>query len=334
MNDLPLDPDRASKRLVEAMNAHTAIVYCYTDRVESRSSALQDIQVLDTPGFGRVLRLNGTTRTSEGDGFFYHENLVHVPAVAHPSPQHAAIIGGGDGGALRELLKHPCVESVRLVEIDPAVVEFSSRHLGSIHQGAFRDPRVTLHFCDARQWLTRTDEEFDLLVLDLTDPVGPTQALYTDAFYATCRQRLACGGVIALHVQSPVARPHAFARIVRTLRSVFTKVRPYLVFVPSSGTWLGMATVSMDLDPLCDTAEGLTHRIAARNLQSLRFYNAATHFAAFALPNFVLDLLASDVPLVTRSEARLDEHSEFSQPFDTGATSRPFERVEPCESVA
>jgi spermidine synthase len=299
--------------VTEAVSAHSGIYYRVSGVVETRRSSRQTLQILDTPGFGRVLRLDGVTMTSERDGFFYHENLVHVPAVAHPKPQDAVIIGGGDGGALREVLKHRCIERVSLVEPDPSVVEMSSRYLPRISQGAFRDARATRHFCDGRKWLSARDEHYDLLLLDLTDPSGAVHALYTAEFYGICRERLSPGGILALHVQSPVTRPHTFARIVRTLRSVFRKVRPYLVFVPTYGTWFAMATASMDIDPLSDTAEGLTLRLQQRGLADLRYYNPATHFAAFALPNFVLEILRADVPIVTDSGTRLDSDAEMRQ---------------------
>jgi spermidine synthase len=207
------------------------------------------------------------------------------------------------------------------------VVELSSRHLASIHQGAFRDPRVRLHFTDGRSWLERATERYDLLVLDLTDPIGAARRLCTVEFYRLCRARLSPGGILALHVQSPVTRPRAFARLVQTLRSVFTKVRPYLVFVPTYGTWFGMATASMEVDPLSDTAPGLTRRIQERALTGLRFYNAATHFAAFALPNFVLELLRADVPLLTDDAPALEHDLEFSESdgraHDLGAPLAP-----------
>jgi spermidine synthase len=249
--------------------------------------------------------------TSERDEFIYHENLVHVPAVAHRQPKDVAIIGGGDGGALREVLKHRCVERVDLVELDPSVVELSSKHLSAIHRGAFRDPRVTLRFAEGRSWLQSREEQYDLLLLDLIDPVGAAHDLYTAEFYELCRQRLHAGGIVGLHVQSPIARPRSFSRIVQTLRSIFAEVRPYLVFVPTYGTWFAMATASMDVDPLADTADALTRRMQERELTTLRFYNPATHFAGFALPNFVLELLRSEVPLVTDSGPRLDQDPEF-----------------------
>ena len=313
MNDAPFFQPPHCALVTEPMNAHTATAYEYTRVVASRRSALQQIEVLDTPAYGRVLRIDGTTMTSEADEFFYHENLVHVPAVAHARPVHGAIIGGGDGGALREMLKHACLETATVIEIDPAVVEISSRYLPGIHQGAFRDPRTTLEFGDGREWLSRQRQPLDLLLMDLTDPTGAAHALYTDEFYSLCRARLAPAGVLGLHVQSPVARPRTFTRIVRTLQSVFRHVRPYFIFVPTYGTWFGMATASMELDPLADTAEGLCSRLEERNLGKLKYYNASTHYAGFALPNFVAEHLRADVPLVSSGAPRLDEDPEFQQ---------------------
>jgi spermidine synthase len=323
MNDIALAAIRPAL-VTEPMNAHVGLVYQYTRLIERRHSALQTIEVLDTPAFGRVLRLDGVTMTSEHDEFFYHENLVHVPGVAHSEMRDVAIIGGGDGGALREVLRHACVERAALVEIDPAVVEVASRHLPQVHRGAFRDHRVTLHFADGRAWLERRDDRFDLLILDLTDPVGPAHSLHTAEFYRLCRERLHPGGIVGLHVQSPVTRPRAFARIVHTLRSVFTHVRPYLVFVPTYGTWFAMATASMDVDPLAETAEALTRRLEERKLTDLRYYNAATHFAGFALPNFVRDLLRSPAPVATDAGPRLDEDPEFASTFARSSPSGPY----------
>ena len=322
----------------ESVNRNWGFHYATGRLVHSRRSDWQLLEILDTPEFGRVLRVDGITMTSERDEFYYHENLVHVPAVAHRAPHNVLIIGGGDGGALEEILKHACVRHVSLVELDPAVIELSSRYLESIHRGAFRDPRLTLHFADGRQWLAQCEDEFDLILLDLTDPVGPSQALYTAEFYQLCRRRLARGGILALHVESPVARPHTFARIVATLRSTFDKVRPYLVYVPTYGAWFAMATASQDVDPIADSVDDMTRRFSERALDDLQYYNPATHFAAFALPNFILDILRQDVRIVSDAAERLDRHPEFegsSHIASSAACARtPFSEVDPaCQSA-
>lgn len=314
-----VERDAPPEVIIESVNAHAALAYRCTRVLARRQSAYQQIEVLDTPAFGRVLRIDGTTMTSERDEFFYHENLVHVPALAHPQPRCVAIIGGGDGGALREVLKHASVERAHLVELDPAVVEMSRAWLPTLHRGAFDDPLAALHYGDGRAWLAASRERFDLLLLDLTDPTGPAHDLYTAEFYRICRERLGPDGILGLHIQSPVTRPQTFARIVRTLRSEFTYVRPYLVFVPTYGTWFGMATASLTIDPICDTVQTLAERIAARKLGTLRYCNPATHLAGFALPNFALDLMHCDLPPVTLAGPRLDAHAEFAQTFVPGS---------------
>jgi spermidine synthase len=294
-----------------SLNSNCGFHYVTGKVLHTRQSERQLLEVVETPEFGRVLRVDGITVTSERDEFYYHENLVHVPALAHRGPENVLIIGGGDGGALEEVLKHACVQRVFLVEPDPAVIELSSRYLESIHHGAFRDHRVTLHFADGRNWLKVDDHEFDLILLDLTDPAGPSHALYTAEFYQLCRARLASNGVLALRVESPVTRPHTFTRIVATLRSVFETVRPYLVYVPTCGTWFAMATASICVDPIADTVDGMLRRFDDRLLFDLQFYNPATHFAGFALPNFVRDILSHDASIVTDAGEPLDRHPEF-----------------------
>ena len=129
--------------------------------------------------FGRLFRLDGHFMTSEKDEFFYHENLVHLAAVTHPAPERALIIGGGDGGSAEELLKHPTIKSVTLCEIDLAVVDIARKYLHAVHRGALDDPRLTLRIGDGFAFVRETTEQFDLIVLDLTDPGGPSTPLYT-----------------------------------------------------------------------------------------------------------------------------------------------------------
>lgn len=173
---------------------------------------------------------------SEQDEFFYHENLIHIPAISHPYPQKALIIGGGDSGAAEELLKHNTVESVTLAEIDPGVIDLARQHFQAVHHGVFDNPRLTIHIGDGLAFLDATSEHFDLIILDLTDPAGPSQALYTSEFYARCRQHLYPDGILALHTESPVTRPLVWQRILATLKTNFPVVSPYLVYVPLYGT--------------------------------------------------------------------------------------------------
>src|SRR5689334_23588101 len=137
-------------------------------------SALQEVEVHDSAPFGKLFRLDGHFMTSERDEFFYHENLIHIAALAHPAPARVLIVGGGDGGSAEELLKYPSMKSVTIAEIDAAVVDISRRHLQSVHRGALDDRRVTIRIEDGFRFVQETREKYDLIVLDLTDPGGPS----------------------------------------------------------------------------------------------------------------------------------------------------------------
>ena len=262
-------------------------------QLEKFSSGLQAIEVHDTVPFGRLFRLDGHFMTSEKDEFFYHENLVHPAALTHPRPVRALIVGGGDGGSAEELLKHPSIESVTLAEIDAEVVAISRKYLGSVHGGAFDDPRLTLKIGDGFEYVRSGAGRYDLIVLDLTDPGGPSEALYTPDFYRACAARLDSGGALTLHIASPVAHPERIRTTLAALRHAFPLVTPYLTLIPLYGGLWMMACASATLDPGTLTADEADRRIAGRGLRGLRYYNGAMHRAALALPNFVRDLAAS-----------------------------------------
>jgi len=259
---------------------------------ERFSSPFQTLEVHDTVPFGKLFRLDGHFMTSERDEFFYHENLVHVAAVAHPQPERVLIVGGGDGGSAEEILKHPSIKSVTLAEIDLAVVDVARKYLGTVHRGAFDDPRLTLLIEDGFAYVRNSTEQFDLIVLDLTDAGGPSTKLYTPEFYAACAARLAPMGAMTLHVASPVAHPDRIRAALANLRVTFATVAPYLTSIPLYGGMWMMACCSALLDPRSLTPLQVDRRIAQRGLRDLQYYNGETHRAGFALPNFVRALVA------------------------------------------
>jgi spermidine synthase len=260
-------------------------------QLEKFRSAYQDIEVHDSVPFGKLFRLDRHFMTSERDEFFYHENLVHLPALTHPEPERALIIGGGDGGSAEELLKHPSIGSITLVEIDGAVVDIARKYLGAVHGGALDDSRVRLVIGDGFDYVRTVLDRFDLIVLDLTDPGGPSELLYTTDFYRACAARLNPGGALSLHIASPIAHPNEIRVTIGKLRATFPLVTPYLTSVPLYGGLWMMACASATLDPKSLTAAEIDHRIAARRLRNLQYYNGDTHRAALALPNFVRDLV-------------------------------------------
>ena len=253
-------------------------------------SAYQDVEVHDSVPFGKLFRLDGHFMTSERDEFFYHENMVHVAALAHPSPERALIVGGGDGGSAEELLKHPSMRTVTIAEIDKTVIDIAREHLRTVHRGALDDPRVTIRIGDGFRFVMETREAFDLIVLDLTDPGGPSTALYTPEFYAACAARLGPQGAMTMHVGSPVAHPDRVRQTLAELGSAFAAVTPFLTAVPLyGGTWM-MACCSASLDPRTLQAIDVDRRIAQRGIADLQFVNGDTYRAVLALPNFVRPL--------------------------------------------
>ena len=260
-------------------------------QLEKFSSAFQTIDVHDSAPFGKLFRLDGHFMTSEKDEFFYHENLVHCAALTHPQPEHALIVGGGDGGSAEELLKHPSIKSVTLAEIDPAVVAIARKYFASVHGGSLDDPRLALEIGDGFEYVRAAGRQFDLIVLDLTDPGGPSESLYTANFYRACAARLNPGGAMTLHIASPVAHPDRIRVTLAGLRGVFPLVTPYLTSVPLYGGMWMMACASATLDPRSVTADEIERRIEARGLAKLQYYNGAMHRAALALPNFVRELV-------------------------------------------
>ena len=266
--------------------------YLRTGRVlAERQSPMQHIEIVETPLFGRAMRIDDCFMTSERDEFFYHEPMIHLPAITHGQPQRALVIGGGDGGSVKELLKYPCMEQVVLAELDAEVIDMARHWLPAIHRGAFDDPRLRVHIGDGRAFIEDCRQQFDQIVLDLTDPFGPALALYTRNFYQACQRALRPGGVLSLHVQSPIHRPEVMARILASVQASFAIVRPYLQYVPLYGTLWGMAVASDQADALAISRSEVEARIARHGLRDLQLYSGATHHALLTLPPFVQHLL-------------------------------------------
>ena len=287
----PAEGDLAPGAMTEYLTDDWGFFIRSAQLLEKFRSAYQDVEVHDSKPFGKLFRLDGYFMTSECDEFFYHENLVHMAALSHPRPQRALIVGGGDGGSAEELLKHPSIERVTLAEIDASVVDISRRHLRGVHRGALDDPRVDLRIEDGFAFVRNATEKFDLIVLDLTDPGGPSTPLYTVDFYRACAARLGDGGAMTLHIASPIAHPDRIHAGLSRLREAFPIVRPYLASIPLYGGLWMMACCAAALDPAAHSAAEIDARIAERNIRDLQYYNGAVHCAALALPNFVRALV-------------------------------------------
>jgi spermidine synthase len=280
-------PEKILERLTDGSG-----VYFEGTLVERRRTPFQLLEVYDTPDLGRIFRLDGCNMTSERDEFFYHENLVHPAAVAHPAPRRALVIGGGDGGSSEELLKHPSLECVHMAELDPEVIEVARAQFGRVHRGAFDDPRLKVTVGDGLAYLRETTARYDLVSMDLTDPVGPSVELYSPATFALAKRAMTANGALTLHLGSPFSHPERVRATLGNLRQVFRRVTPYFVHIPLYGTIWGFACASDVLDPRALSPQDVDRIVAERKLSHLQYYNGDTHQAVFAIPNYVRALLS------------------------------------------
>ena len=246
--------------------------------LHASQSEFQRIEILDTAFFGKMLVLDGIFMTSEADEHYYHEMIVHPALCTAERIERVLIIGGGDGGTAREVLRHPGVERCTMVEIDRGVVEACKAHLPEIGREGWADPRLDLRFEDGVQFVKDAPEgSFDVVILDGSDPVGPAEGLFDERFYEGVRRVLGAHGVFALQSESPTVYEQVFYDIQATLRRVFGASHPYFGSVTLYGA--GMWTWTMTGDPAALKPE----RVASI-AEGCRYWSPDIHRAAFAQP--------------------------------------------------
>ncbi len=249
----------------------------------------QELLLLETEDWGKMLVLDGAIQTTERDEFIYHEMIVHPAAFTFTRQiERVLVIGGGDGGTVREVLKHE-PKQIDMVEIDRDVVEFAKEYLPSISCG-LKDERVNLVFGDGREFVRDKEDTYDLIIVDCSDPVGPSKVLYEEEFYKDAAKALKPDGIFVTQSESPFAQRRVHKKVVEELSRVFKIVRPYLAFIPTypSGIW-SFTIASNRLDPLGapPSALGKLYREFVEKNGELKYYNPEVHYGAFAIPNFV-----------------------------------------------
>ena len=248
----------------------------------------QDLVIYQTAQWGRVMALDGIMQVCERDEFIYHEMLTHVPMLAHGAAREVCIIGGGDGGMLREALRHP-VDRVTMIEIDDSVVELSKTWLPSISAGAFDDPRGDLVIADGARFMAETDRSFDVIIVDSTDPMGPGEVLFTSEFYGHCKSRLTPGGVMTTRSGVVMIQGGELTTTVRRLGEHFADAHGYIAAVPTyAGGFMAFGWGTDDLSLRQISVDQLRERFAAINLDT-KYYNPDLHRGAFALPSYIAE---------------------------------------------
>jgi len=250
----------------------------------------QRLVLFENATFGRVLTLDGVVQTTEGDEFIYHEMLAHLPILAHGAAKKVLIVGGGDGGLLEEVLKHSAIKKVTQVEIDAGVVEFSKRFLPSICKSAYDDRRLDLVIADGVDFVAQCPERYDVVLVDSTDPVGPGEVLFTETFYGKAKNCLAEGGILVTQNGVPFLQGDELKHTMRAFKALFADAACYLATVPSyTGGPMAFGWGSGDAAKRQVSLEVLEQRYKDSGITT-RYYNPAVHRAAFALPNYIVEL--------------------------------------------
>jgi spermidine synthase len=293
------DPDRWLRDSIseDFVQLHRIEEVLYTGQTKYQSA-----QIIRSSSFGICLVLDGKIQSSEVDEFIYHEALVQPAMITHPGPETVFIAGGGEGATLREVLAHKTVKRVVMVDIDEEVIALSQKYMPNHSRGAFEDSRTELYHVDARDYLARSNDKFDIIIIDLPDPVeeGPAYLLYTREFYQLVRDRLTDNGMIAVQAGSAsLTELLNLTAVNNTLKSVFPIVTTYKTDIPCFGGPWGFCIASLKPDPTLLSPDEVDNIIAARPLAGLRFYDGLTHQGMFSLPRYIRDSLANQHKLIT-----------------------------------
>jgi len=296
---MDIDPDkwfydRVSQNLIQ-LHSIEEVLY-------SGQTKFQSAEIIRTGSFGKCLVLDGKIQSSEADEFIYHEALVQPAMITHPCPETVFIAGGGEGATLREVLSHKTVKRAVMVDIDEQVVALCRKYLPDYSRGSFEDKRTELLHVDARDYLAKSEELFDIIIIDLPDPIeeGPAYLLYTQEFYQMVRDRLTENGMISVQAGSAsLTELLNLSAVNNTLKSVFPIVCPYQTDIPCFGGPWGFCLASLKLNPVLLSLTEVDSRISARQLAHLKFYDGLTHQGIFSLPKYLRDEFSTQTRLIT-----------------------------------
>ncbi len=254
--------------------------------VKRIKSKYQEILVLDTPEFGKMLILDGLVQTTERDEFIYHEMLAHPGMVMHPNPERILIIGGGDGGTVREVLKHRSVKEVHLCEIDEEVILVSEKYFPTISE-KLRDPKVKIFIEDGNSFIEEKKDFYDLIIMDSSDPVGTSQVLFKKEFYEKVKNSLRKNGIMVAQTESPILQEEYFSKAFSEIRKVFRNVGVYLAYIPTYPSGMWSFTIASDFVDIKDTSQN-TARL--KELKT-KYFCDSIYACLFSLPKFIQEII-------------------------------------------
>ena len=276
----------------EYYNERTGLTVGINEVLFSEQTPYQNVEILETDSWGRLMTIDGMVMLSEKDEFVYHEMLTHVALFAHPKPERVLIVGGGDGGTAREAMRHPSVEQVDLVEIDETVVRASQEFMPAV--GDWENPKLNVIFEDGIQFVKDIDRPYDVIIIDGSDPVGPAEGLFENTFMQACHDGLTQNGVITAQTESPwVADYHSsMKQVFSAMDDIYKLSKMYLAYIPlyPAGMW-SFCYASKGANPLGDDCLQRVEQGLDNFNADLKYYNPEVHRGSFALPNFVRDII-------------------------------------------
>jgi spermidine synthase len=294
------DPDR--QWLKDKINENFLQLHKLDEVLYEGRTKFQSVQIVRSRNLGVCLVLDGKIQSSERDEFIYHEALVQPAMTVHPKPETVFIAGGGEGATLREVLRHKTVKKAVMVDIDGEVTTLSKKYLPGHAGKSFEDKRAELHHVDARGFLEQSTDKFDVIIIDLPDPIeeGPASMLFTQEFYKTVHDKLTKDGLIS--VQAGSANPTELLNLTavyNTLKSVFPIVSGYATYMNSFGQPWGFCIASLKHNPARMTPEEVDKNISAKGVKGLKFYDGITHQGMFALPRYIREAMAAQKRVIT-----------------------------------
>ncbi|MCH8567510.1 MAG: polyamine aminopropyltransferase [Balneolales bacterium] len=276
----------------EFYNGATGLTVGIGKQLFREQTPFQLVEVFETDTWGNLMTIDGMVMLSEKDEFVYHEMMAHVPLLTHPNPKTVLIIGGGDGGTAREVLKHPGVEQVDMVEIDEAVVRASKLYMPEV--GDFENPKLNVIYENGLTFVDGPENKYDVIIIDGSDPVGPAVDLFKKDFYEKCHHCLKTDGVLVSQTESPFVESYhdSIRSVQNAISDLFPIAKLFLTYIPlyPTGMW-SMSIASKKRDPLSDEVTSDINNRLSSFADTLKYYNQDVHSGCFALPGFVRQIL-------------------------------------------
>ena len=293
---------RPQKLFQEKLNKHFGYFYTYKKILAEKKTPFQTLKLIETEEFGRVLLIDDITQVVEKNDYLYHEVMVHPAMCSHINPKEILVIGGGDGGCNYEILKHPTVTNLTHVELEKEVIEYCKKYLPFISKKAFEHPKTNIIIDDGHHFIKNTKNTYDIIIMDMIDPLGLAKNLYTLDFFKNIKKALKdSNSIFVMHAESPITRPILFNQILQTLSTVFNYVSPFYNYIQMYSTLWTIAVCSKKVNPKTISFKTIKNQIKKKKLKSLKVFNEESFFSMQVELPYIQDIRKQKVALIKQA---------------------------------